>query len=147
MRIKTVFIICFTWLLIACSDSRLTLLDAESKRLSDFEGQWLLINYWAAWCKPCVKEIPELNEINARSDVTVLAFNYDNLDAATLRKQIKQFDVQYRSVMNEPAELFNQAKPTGLPATLLINPKGEFADWLYGAQSQESILAVIPSSP
>ena len=147
MRIKTVFIFCFIWLLCACSntdnDTSLVFLNGDGKKLSDFEGQWLLINYWAAWCKPCLNEIPELNVINARSDVEVLAFNYDDLDETLLRKQLDKFDIQYRSIVIDPALLFKQAKPRGLPATIVVNQRGEFVKWLYGAQSRQSLLEVI----
>lgn len=137
---KTVFSLLCVWFLTACSDSRVTLSGGDSKSLSEYEGQWLLINYWAAWCKPCLTEIPELNAINLRSDVSVLAYNFDNLDIMALTAQASQFDIQYPSIIADPSALYDQEKPSGLPATMVINPQGEFVEWLYGAQSQESLL-------
>jgi thiol-disulfide isomerase/thioredoxin len=119
------------------------LLHGEKKTLSDYGGQWLFINYWAAWCKPCLKEIPELNVLNSDAGIEVLAFNYDGLDKASLKDQVSKFDIQYRSLIRDPASLFGQPTPTGLPATMVINPKGEFVEWLYGAQTKVSLLKVI----
>ena len=46
--------------------------------IAALKGQWVVINYWARWCKPCVKEIPELNKLNQQhTDITVLGVNYD----------------------------------------------------------------------
>ncbi len=143
MRIKIVFIFCFISFLCACSEVNFDFVGGDNKELSEYKGQWLLVNYWAVWCQPCLKEIPELNAFNTRSDVEVLAFNYDRLDEVSLKDQISKFDIQYRSLSFDPAELFNQDTPTGLPATMVINPKGEFVEWLYGAQTKESLLAAL----
>lgn len=143
MRLKNVFIFSFIGLLMACGDIKLTFLNGDKKNINEFEEPWVLINYWAAWCKPCLKEIPELNDFNSRSDVEVLAFNYDQLDEATLKEQIIKFDIQYRSLASDPASLFKQPKPTGLPATMVIGSKGEFVKWLYGAQTNDSLLSAL----
>ena len=143
MRIKIVLIFCFISFLSACGEVSFDFVGGEKKALSEYRGQWLLINYWAVWCKPCLKEIPELNEFNTRSDVEVLAFNYDRLDEVSLKDQISKFDIQYRSLILDPTELFDKEAPTGLPATMVINPKGEFVEWLYGAQTRESLLKIL----
>jgi thiol-disulfide isomerase/thioredoxin len=143
LRLKNVFVFWLIGLLMACSNFSLTFLDGDKKNINEFEGQWLLINYWAAWCKPCLKEIPELNVFNSRSDIEVLAFNYDQLDEITLKEQIIKFDIQYLSLAIDPASLFKQPKPNGLPATMVVSPKGEFVEWLYGAQTNDSLLEAL----
>ncbi len=143
MRLKIVFMLCAFMFVTGCSDRRLTFIDGDKISLSEFDGRWLIINYWAAWCNPCVTEIPELNEFNERTDVEVLAFNYDQPNEVELKKQIKKFDIHYRSLVAEPSLVFQQSKPTGLPATMVISPQGEFIKWLYGAQTIESLSEAI----
>jgi thiol-disulfide isomerase/thioredoxin len=53
--------------------------------LEQLRGQWVVINYWAIWCKPCIQEIPELNALNELPEVTVLGVNYDGAAAEELR--------------------------------------------------------------
>jgi len=143
LRIKIVFLFSLIFLLAACSDKNLTFLEGDKKNISEFKGSWLLINYWAGWCKPCLEEIPELNVFNSRSDVQVLAFNYDQLDGEALKEQIGKFGIEYRSLNTDPAPLFQLGKPTGLPATIVINPKGQYVEWLYGAQNKVSLEEVL----
>lgn len=129
--------------LVACTNSSVTFLGGERKNLNEFEGRLLLINYWAAWCKPCLAEIPELNAFNLRQNVNVLAYNYDDLKEPILQEQVKKFNIQYRSILNDPSELYEQNKPSGLPATMVINAEGEFVEWLYGAQNKASLLKLL----
>lgn len=132
-----------SFLLSACSDVRFNLLDAQAKTLSDFQGKWLFINYWAEWCKPCLKEIPELNKFSEEKNVVVIGFNYDHLDEEKLREQIRAFGIKYPSLLIDPSLELKQSPPTGLPATMVINPKGEFVKWLYGAQTNEALKAIV----
>lgn len=139
VRIKTVFIFCLVVFLSACSETQFIFLDGKSKKLSDYQEDTLLINYWAVWCKPCLKEIPELNKVNQQKNITVFAFNYDDLDAEVLKEQVRKFDIQYPSILDDPAKIFGQEKPNVLPATMVINRKGVFVEWLYGAQTKEEL--------
>ena len=53
-------------------------------------GQWVVINYWAQWCKPCIEEIPYLNTLDRDyAQVTVLGVNYDGASGADLEQQRK----------------------------------------------------------
>jgi len=63
-------------------DFSLPQLNGEPLALSEFRGQWVVLNYWATWCAPCRKEIPELSALHQqRQDVTVLGIAYEDVDA------------------------------------------------------------------
>ena len=49
--------------------------------LDDFLGKWLIVNYWADWCPPCIKEMPELESfyIDNKQKALVLTYNFDRL--------------------------------------------------------------------
>ena len=147
MRIKTVFkfsaLFCVYVVLSACSQKDFSFSDGGSSTLSDYQGQWLLINYWAVWCKPCVEEIPELNWINSQENITVLGYNFDKQTGLALAKQVTKLAIEFPNLSQDPAVLFDQAKPSALPATMVINPQGEFQAWLLGPQTQESIQKVL----
>lgn len=119
--------------LLACSET-------GNSKFSAYQGQWLLINYWAVWCKPCIEEIPELNALNAREGVTVLGYNFDRAEGADLDEQVARLKITFELVGSDPAPDFEQPSPKALPATMLISPEGNFVTWLMGPQTQEGIL-------
>tara|TARA_X000000368_G_scaffold61516_1_gene43373 strand:- start:124 stop:495 length:372 start_codon:yes stop_codon:yes gene_type:complete len=117
------------------------LVDGSSGKLNDFRGNWLVVNYWADWCPPCIKEMPELSKFyNANKDsVLVLAYNFDRLEGDELSDQIQRFGVDIPSITNDPGLLFGWESPPSLPATYIINPTGELLHTLIGPQTQESL--------
>lgn len=109
--------------------------------LNTLKGQWVLMNYWAEWCAPCIKEIPELNALDRDPGITVLAYNFDRLQGEPLAEQAQKLKIQFGLMLDEPAPLFDEARPQGLPATLVVNPQGNVVDWLVGPQTQASVRA------
>lgn len=106
------------------------------------QGQWVVINYWAQWCKPCIKEIPELNALDAdHADITVLGVNYDGATGDDLAAQIATFGVTFQTLAEDPAALLGEPRPVVLPTTLIINPQGELVSSLVGPQTLESLRA------
>ena len=128
-------------LLCACSEPPNQNLPAD---LKNYRGQWLVINYWAKWCKPCIQEIPELNKLNqARSDVTVLGVNYDGATGEELAIQVKDFAISFPMLIEDPATFLETSRPIVLPTTLIVNPAGTLEQTLVGPQTLESLLATV----
>jgi thiol-disulfide isomerase/thioredoxin len=130
-------------LLSGCSDRVLQLSNGDKQALSELRGQWLLINYWAQWCRPCLEEIPELNTLDKRPDLRVLGLDYDKAQGDELTNKAKRLGIEYALILTDPAPLFSQQPPSGLPATMLINKEGKFVRWLMGPQTIESIQRAI----
>jgi len=110
---------------------------------SDIGTDFVLINYWASWCKPCVKEIPELNELDKHPQLSVFAYNFDRLSGEKLQSEADKFNLQLPMLLNDPASMFGEETPGALPATLVLNPKAGTKQWLMGAQTQQSVLTAI----
>lgn len=110
--------------------------------LESLRGQWVVINYWAKWCKPCIEEIPELNELDhLHDDITVLGVNYDGATGEELATQLRELNVAFPTLDEDPAELLGQPRPSVLPTTFIINPEGALVHSLVGPQTLESLLA------
>lgn len=110
---------------------------------SDLRGQWVLVNYWAEWCKPCLKEIPELNALSQNAAITVLGVNFDGISDAELSQLGERMGIGFDLLNQDPGPQFGWQTPIALPATLVINPKGELQQVLFGEQTQASIRAAI----
>ncbi|MEJ2530214.1 MAG: TlpA disulfide reductase family protein [Halioglobus sp.] len=127
--------------LIGCSDRQ----DAPpgTLDLERLDGQWVVINYWAEWCKPCIKEIPELNALDKRYPaVTVMGINYDGLSGEELQAQAREFGIEFHLLTTDPAPQLGVARPVVLPTTLILDPQGRLTETLVGPQTLESLALV-----
>jgi len=109
--------------------------------LSDFRGGWVVVNYWATWCAPCRKEIPDLSKLHdERSDVTVLGLAYEELDDAEFYAFLEDFDVSYPILKVDvyaPPEPFGA--PMALPTTIILNKQGRAVKAFIGPVTREAI--------
>ena len=126
--------------LFSCEKGDIELFDARPIFSSEFSGNWILVNYWADWCPPCIKEIPEIVSFSKKyTEVEVFAFNFDRLEAEDLRPQIKKFGISYPSLITHPRTLWGIQTPKTLPATYFISPAGEIVFASLKPQDEESL--------
>ncbi|MEH6585595.1 MAG: TlpA disulfide reductase family protein [Halioglobus sp.] len=105
-----------------------------------YEGRWVVVNYWAKWCKPCIKEIPELNALDSKyKQVAVLGVNYDGASGDELQTQITTLGIDFPILLQDPSASLGLALPSVLPTTLILNPDGQLVATLVGPQSLESL--------
>lgn len=119
-------------------------------RLSDYQGKWVLVNYWATWCGPCIKEIPELNQLaeTHAKRLVILGVDYDLPKGEELRDQVRAMKIQYPVIAGDPKELLGITEPDVLPTTFVFAPGMKLKATLVGPQTEASILAAMgqPSS-
>ncbi len=141
ITILTILLLCFT----SCSKPDFEIYKDSSGYIEDLRGQWVVINYWADWCPPCIKEMPELSSFyeDNKKEVHVFAYNFDQLEGEELEEQILRFKVQVPSLLTDPGELFGWDVPEGLPTTYIIDPKGVTREVLLGPQTKESLEEMI----
>ena len=132
--------------LAACGrDEPVAATPAAPDPLADAAGRWLLVNYWAEWCKPCREEIPELQAFarqNAAKAVVVMV-NFDGVTGAQLAQQAKSLGISQPLLEADPAAHLGTTRPQVLPTTLVIRPDGTPATTLIGPQTVASLAAAI----
>lgn len=108
------------------------------------EGQWLVINYWAEWCGPCRKEIPQLNVLAERlagQPVTVLGVNFDGLQGPALEKSAELLGIGFTVLAQDPATRYQLPLSEVLPVTYIVDPAGQLRERLPGEQTAAGLLA------
>ena len=120
-------------------------LDGSTHSYDELKGQWVVINYFAEWCAPCLREIPELNEFHhsiKEQDIRLFGVSYDAMQDHELRILAQKYDIQFPLITDIETKLPFET-PQYLPATYLIRPDGTVAGQLLGEQSIESLHAAI----
>lgn len=116
--------------------------DSTGKKLtlSDYKGKWVLINFWATWCPPCLKEIPDLVSLyEGRKDVMVIGIAMDYQNPQTVLKFADSLSISYPIVFGD-RKIAAQIGPVSmLPTTYLFDPAGRPAAYKVGLISRESL--------
>ncbi|OKH87805.1 TlpA disulfide reductase family protein [Thalassospira sp. TSL5-1] len=104
--------------------------------LKDFRGTVLLVNLWATWCAPCVKEMPDLNELAdkmANKPFRVLAISQDRGGAKDVQTFYKENDIHNLSTALDPKGVMARSfKVRGLPTSILIGRDGNIIGYIEG---------------
>lgn len=128
-----------------------TLVDVDGKThtLAGYKGKWVLVNFWATWCPPCLKEIPDLIELheNPKNNLVVLGIAMDWKS----KKQVVDFAdgllVSYPIFLGD-RKMVRQIGPIdGLPTTYLFNPEGKLVAQQTGEITKDAVEQFIHAKP
>ena len=109
--------------------------EGHDVRLSDYRGKVVLVNFWATWCPPCRKEIPDLIKLQRdykNRGLQVIGVTYPPEDLAEVRKFVREAKVNYPIAVGtkETKSLFSSSE--ALPLTIVIGKDGRVRDIIEG---------------
>ncbi len=114
--------------------------------LSDYQGKWVLVNFWATWCPPCLKEIPDLISLyESRDDVMVIGVAVEEEDMQVVLDYAKTMSISYPIVLGNRQIASQLDEISMLPSTYIFDPNGQPAARHQGLIKRKDIEAFIAS--
>ena len=110
-------------------------LDGNLVRLSDFQGQPVILNFWATWCESCVAEIPSLERVFHEREgegLVVLGVDWGEGRVGAARAFLDRLGATYVSVMDPTGDIGDSYRVRGLPVTLAIDKDGVIKELVGG---------------
>ena len=122
-----------------------TTVDGKPFTLLEHRGKWVIVNFWATWCAPCIAEMPDISAfVSSRHDVVAIGLAYEDTDKQEIVDFLDKRPVAYAIAqvdVNDPPKDF--ATPRGLPTTYLIAPDGTVARHFLGPITEKDLAEAI----
>ena len=115
-------------------------------------GKYLVINFWATWCTPCLKEIPAFVKFyEENSDhVEILGLDFEPVDLEIINDYVGRFSINYPIVLyneDNDSEYSNFGEIIGMPTTQIYSPEGELLHTFMGEITIDDLSEfIVPTS-
>jgi len=117
-------------------------IQGKTHQLADYRGKWVLVNFWATWCTPCLSEIPELTSLHdahKSKDLFVIGIAIESGSSRKVADFAKAHGISYPVVMGNRKITAQIGKLDVLPTSYLYNPKGEQVSYQAGEVTRASV--------
>ena len=134
-----VLLLAASW--VQAADFRVTDTTGKTHTLSGYKGKWVLVNYWATWCPPCLDEIPDLIALheNKKNNLVVIGVAMDYRNAKQVTDFAEGLLVEYPIVLGNPQVVRQIGPVQGLPTTYLFNPEGKMVAQQVGLITRAAV--------
>lgn len=122
-------------------------LQGHEQRLQDYRGKWVLVNFWATWCPPCLEEIPDLvalHESHKNTDLVVIGVALDSTKESVVEFVAKK-KISYPIVFGNYELAAQVGEVEALPTSYLFDPKGKLVSYQQGTVSRSSVESYMKS--
>ena len=127
-------------------DFELSDIHGKMHRLSDYRGQWVIVNFWATWCAPCLEEIPMLRELAKMEEPVqpvVIGIDFEEIEKESLQHFIEEFETDYLVLLIGDTPLIPFEPLKGMPTTFVVSPEGKIVYRHVGLVTKATLVNVL----
>ena len=117
-------------------------MEGVEHKLSNYQGKWVLINYWATWCPPCLEEVPDLvalYDAHKAKDLMVIGVVVDYKTEQAVTKFVDDMLISYPIVLGTPKVIRAVGPAEVLPSSYLYNPQGKLVKVKRGLVTKQYV--------
>ena len=109
-------------------------LQGKPHKFSDYKGKWVLVNYWATYCPPCLAEIPDIDRfaLNNKKNFISLGFDAGGSSIEDIKAFKKDLNIHYPLIQAQESTMLAFGIVMAIPTSYIISPKGEIVDKFVG---------------
>lgn len=116
--------------------------EQETVEFSQFKGKVILLNFWATWCPPCIREMPSMQRLKTHltdQPFEIVAINAGE-SATTVSSFLMELDeeITFSILLDQKSRSFREFGIRGLPMTLLIDKQGKLVETILGEREWDS---------
>lgn len=132
----------------ATADFAVEDISGQRHQLSNYRGKWVLVNYWATWCPPCLEEVPDLVNLydkHRRKSLMVIGVVFDYQDVSEVKQYVDDMLMSYPVVLGDDAVAAQIGKMDVLPTTFIYNPQGKLVKIKRGIITRDYVEKLMAS--
>jgi thiol-disulfide isomerase/thioredoxin len=128
-------------------DFSLKSIDGSIKKLSDFKGKVIVLDFWATWCQPCIKSIPDLIEIqNSLNNVQVIGITVDENPMQVVPDFVRKFKINYPILIGTEEVYKEYGGINAIPTTFIIDKEGRIRNKHIGLVHKDVLVEEIKNA-
>lgn len=128
-------------------DFTLTLSTGKQVKLSDYKGKAVLLHFWATWCPPCRKELPEMNKLAEELSASKNRLTFLGVCVSDDEKSRSAFmtknNYTFTGGLDKDGSIAGKYSVEGIPTSILISPEGKIEKINVGAMSSSGIASFV----